>query len=146
MLFSEEIAPQRFTSGGVSYRMIRGKEQPMHEMAIVQSIIEIIEQQAAIHKAKRVIKVSLEFGALNGVMPEAINFGFEVLSKGGIAEGAEIEIRILPIKFYCSECGKEVTVEEYQPFCPVCSSASVTIIQDGMKCELPLWKSKDRSG
>lgn len=118
----------------------------MHEMAIVQSIIEIIEQQAAIHKAKRVLKVSLEFGALTGVMPEAINFGFEVLSKGGIAEGAEIEIRILPIKFYCSECGKEVTVEEYQPFCPVCSSASVTIIQGRDEMRIASLEIEDHSG
>jgi len=101
----------------------------MHEMAIVQSIMEIIEQQAAIHNAKKIVKVSLEFGALTGVMPEAINFGFEVLSKGTITEGAALDIKILPIKFYCFECQKEVTLEQYQPFCPVCSSASVQIIQ-----------------
>ena len=68
----------------------------MHEMAIVQSIIDILEQQAKLHNAKKIVRVSLEFGALTGVMPAAITFGFEVLAKGGIAEGAEIDIN------YCS--------------------------------------------
>lgn len=101
----------------------------MHEMAIVQSIIDIMEQQATLHHAKKIVRVSLEFGALTGVMPAAITFGFEVLAKGGIAEGAEVEITIVPIKVHCVDCGKETVMEVYQPFCPVCSSASLHIIQ-----------------
>ncbi len=101
----------------------------MHEMAIVQNIIDILEQQAKLHNAKRILKINLEFGALTGVMPAAITFGFEVLSKGGIAEGAEVDISIVPIKVYCFECGKEFELEVYQPFCPVCSSASLQILQ-----------------
>lgn len=118
----------------------------MHEMAIVESIMEIIEHQAAMHNAKKIVKVSLEFGALTGVMPEAINFGFEVLSKGGIAEGAVVDINILPIKFYCLECAKEVTVEEYQPYCPVCSSASVKIIQGKDEMRIVSLEIEDHSG
>ncbi|AFM25267.1 hydrogenase maturation nickel metallochaperone HypA [Desulfomonile tiedjei] len=101
----------------------------MHEMAIVQSIMEILEQQATLHNAKKIVRVSLEFGALTGVMPASIEFGFEVLSKGGIAEGAALDIHIIPIKLYCFDCKKEVTLEDYQPMCPVCSSTSVHIIQ-----------------
>lgn len=101
----------------------------MHEMAIVQSIIDIMEEQARLHDAKKIVRVSLEFGALTGVMPTAITFGFEVLSKGGIAEEAEVNITIVPIKVHCFDCGKETVMEVYQPFCPACSSASLHIIQ-----------------
>jgi hydrogenase nickel incorporation protein HypA/HybF len=117
----------------------------MHEMAIVQSIMDIIEQQAATHNAKKVVKVSLEFGALTGVMPASIDFGFEVLSKGGIAEGAALEITILPIKFYCFDCAKEVTLDEYQPYCPVCSSASVKIIQGKDEMRIASLEIEDHS-
>ena len=101
----------------------------MHEMAIVQSIVEILEEQARLNNAKNIVKVSLEFGALTGVMPAAITFGFEVLTKGGIAEGAEVEITIIPMKAYCRECGKETVLQVYQPFCPVCSSPALDIVQ-----------------
>jgi hydrogenase nickel incorporation protein HypA/HybF len=101
----------------------------MHEMAIVQSIIDIVEEQAQIHDAKKVVGIRLEFGALTGVMPSAVTFAFEILSKGKLAEGADLDIRIIPIKVFCLECSKELVLQEYQPFCPVCASPSLQIIE-----------------
>lgn len=101
----------------------------MHEMAIVQNIVEIVEEQARMHDAKKVIGIKLEFGALTGVMPAAVTFAFEILSKGGLTEGAELDIRIIPIKVFCLECSKEMVLEEYEPFCPVCGSPSLQIVE-----------------
>ncbi|HMK36242.1 MAG TPA: hydrogenase maturation nickel metallochaperone HypA [Desulfomonilaceae bacterium] len=98
-------------------------------MAIVQNIMEILEQQCQLHDAKKIVRVNLEFGALTGVMPSAVEFAFEVLSKGTIAEGAELDIRIIPIKIYCFDCAKEIILDTYEPFCPVCGSATVNIIE-----------------
>jgi hydrogenase nickel incorporation protein HypA/HybF len=101
----------------------------MHEMGIVQSMMEILEDQARIHEAKRIVEVKLEFGALTAVLPAALTFAFDVLSQGGIAEGARLRIRIIPIKVFCSQCSKEIVLEEYQPFCPICSSPALQILE-----------------
>ncbi len=101
----------------------------MHEMGIVQSIMEIVEQQAKLHDAKKVVGIKLEFGALTGVMPASIDFAFEVLSKGGVADGAQLNIVIIPIKVFCFDCSKEMVLEQYQPVCPVCDSAALKIIE-----------------
>jgi len=101
----------------------------MHEMGIVQSIMEIVEQQAEMHGAKKVVRISLEFGALTGVLPESIRFAFEVLSRGTVAEKAELDITIIPIKVFCVDCSREYTLNDFQPFCPGCESASVQIVQ-----------------
>ncbi len=101
----------------------------MHEMAIVQSIMEIVEQQAAMYNAKRIVRISLEFGALTAVLPAAVTFAFEILSKEGIAEGAQLDIKIIPVKVLCRECGNEQVMENYEPFCPVCSSPALNIIE-----------------
>ncbi len=101
----------------------------MHEMAIVQSIMDILEQQAAIHHAQRVVRVSLEFGALTAVLPSAIEFAFEILAKDTIAEGAHLDITIVPLKVRCTECGRETILDDYQPFCPVCDSPAVQFLQ-----------------
>lgn len=101
----------------------------MHEMGIVQSIMEIIEEQVRIHGAKKVLAVKLEFGAMTAVLPTAVTFAFEVLSKGGVAEGAQLEISILPIRVFCSECGQESELEQYHPLCPVCSAPVAKILQ-----------------
>jgi hydrogenase nickel incorporation protein HypA/HybF len=73
--------------------------------------------------------VKLEFGAITGVMPEAVRFGFEVLSKNGPAEGAELDIVIIPVKAVCLECSAEVLLERYDPFCPICSSPALKILE-----------------
>lgn len=101
----------------------------MHEMGIVQSIMDIVEQQAKIHAATKVVGIKLEFGALTGVLPASIEFAFEVLSKGGIAEDARLDIKIIPIKVFCFDCAKEMTLQEYQPLCPVCSSGALRIVE-----------------
>jgi hydrogenase nickel incorporation protein HypA/HybF len=101
----------------------------MHEMGIVQSIVDIIEEQARIHRAKRVMKISLEFGALTAVMPAAVQFAFEVLSRETVAEGAELDIRIIPLAVLCTECGKQSVLEMYTPLCPACESPALHIVQ-----------------
>jgi len=101
----------------------------MHEMGIVQSIMEIIEEHARANQANKILSVKLEFGALTAVMPSAVTFAFEVLSQGGMAEGARVDIEIIPVKVFCLECGTESVLEQYQPFCPVCSSPAARIIQ-----------------
>ncbi len=101
----------------------------MHEMGIVQSMMEIVEEQARIHNAKKIVKISLEFGVLTAVLPDAIRFAFDILCKGGVAENAELDIKIIPIKAYCMDCGKMHVMEEYQPFCPSCDSSALQIIE-----------------
>ncbi|MCL5125626.1 MAG: hydrogenase maturation nickel metallochaperone HypA [Deltaproteobacteria bacterium] len=104
-------------------------------MGIVQSILDIIEQQMKIHSAKRLVRVDLEFGAMTAVMPHAIRFAFEVLTKDTPAEGAEIDINIVPIKAVCFDCGQEQVLDTFTPFCPVCSTGTLTITEgkDEMK-------------
>ncbi len=101
----------------------------MHEMGIVQSIMDILEQQAQTHGAKRIVKVSLEFGALTAIMPESIRFAFEVLSRGTVAEGAELHVTMIPILARCYDCGHEQVMDQYQPHCPACESGALQIIQ-----------------
>ena len=53
----------------------------MHELAIVESIMETLKDQLTIHDCSKIISVNLEFGAMTAVMPAAIDFAFEALSK-----------------------------------------------------------------
>ncbi len=100
----------------------------MHEMGIVQSMLDILEQQAQIHKARRIVKVSLEFGALTAVLPDSIRFAFDVLSKGTVAEGAFLDVTIIPISARCIECGREHVMDRYEPLCPACETGALQIV------------------
>jgi len=62
----------------------------MHELALTQEIVAIVCQAAG---EQRVRQVTLEIGQLTCVTPDAIEFCFEVVAKGTLAEGARLNIR-----------------------------------------------------
>ncbi len=62
----------------------------MHELALTHEIVDIVCKAA---NNCRVHKVTLEIGRLSGVMAESIEFCFDVVARGTLAEGARLEIR-----------------------------------------------------
>jgi hydrogenase nickel incorporation protein HypA/HybF len=99
----------------------------MHEMSICESLISIIEQQAIAQSFNKVNRVRLEIGALAGVETEALRFSFDVVTRGGIAENAALEIIELPTSGWCMPWAKDVAVQEGFDACPDCGSYQIQI-------------------
>ncbi len=62
--------------------------EPMHELSIMQSALSLALDQARQAGAARVHTIRLRIGALSGVVPDALEFAFEALTPGTMAEGA----------------------------------------------------------
>jgi len=101
----------------------------MHEMSIVEGLIAIISETAEKHRMTRIEKVNLRIGAMRQVVPDALQFAFEVLGEGTIAEGAKIHITEIPLRARCGSCGDEFTVEQYSFICPACGSSDVAVVE-----------------
>lgn len=99
----------------------------MHEMSICESIVSVIEQQAVAQSFKKVSMVRLEIGPLAGVELEALRFSFDVVTRGGIAENARLEVIELALNSWCMVCAKPVPVKERFDACPECGSYQVQI-------------------
>jgi hydrogenase nickel incorporation protein HypA/HybF len=80
----------------------------MHELALTQSIVEMVAEHARGHRVRR---VALEIGRLTCVLPEALRFCFEVATSGTALEGASLEIIDIEAMARCLACG-EVFVQE----------------------------------
>ena len=92
----------------------------MHEMSLCESILQILEEQARAKDFSSVRKVRLEIGRFSSVEPEALRFGFDVVMKGSVADGAELEIIELPGKAFCLDCVEQVEVMGRLDPCPGC--------------------------
>ena len=82
----------------------------MHEMALCESIRNTLEEQSRLHSFTKVARVCLEVGPLSGVEVDALRFGFDVVMRGSLAEGARLDIieHTVPIKARfdaCAKCG-----------------------------------------
>jgi hydrogenase nickel incorporation protein HypA/HybF len=92
----------------------------MHEMSLAQSIVRLAEEQARGDGFVRVTKVFLTVGALAHVDPRALEFGFEVVARGTVAEGAALVWERRPAKAFCLPCGTMVDVNSRSEPCPRC--------------------------
>ena len=94
----------------------------MHEMALCESLIGVIEDQAGVHDYQKVKTVFLEVGALACVEPEALRFSFDLVTRGTLAEGAALEIIETKPEAWCFTCGHAVPVRQRFDPCPDCGS------------------------
>ena len=95
----------------------------MHEMSLTESVIGIVEEEARRHKIARVRVVVLEIGALACVEPDAMRFCFDVVSRGTPAEGARLDIVLVPGSAWCFDCERPVALTERFCPCPDCGGA-----------------------
>lgn len=99
----------------------------MHEMALSESVLQSIERSAATDGFARVLRVCLEIGALAGVDAEAMRFSFDAVTRGTLAEDAELDISRVPGEAWCMPCGHPVEIENRFDPCPDCGSHQLQV-------------------
>lgn len=99
----------------------------MHELSITQDMINVVVDQAEKSGAKKVRRVRLALGELSSVTEESVNFYFEALSKGTIAEGAELIFRTVPATYRCHQCQEQFSGEEDRLTCPRCGGSQISL-------------------
>lgn len=92
----------------------------MHEMALCESMIEIIEREARAQQFSRVRAVWVEIGTLSHVEPEAMRFCFSAVAQGGIAADARFEIVETAGAAWCLDCAETVPLPRRDAPCPGC--------------------------
>lgn len=99
----------------------------MHELALTEGMVKILEEQAVLSDFRSVKTVWLEIGALSQVDPHAIEFCFAAVTRGTIADGARLEIVRPPGRAWCMVCSETVTVAERFEPCPCCGGHQLQI-------------------
>jgi len=107
----------------------------MHEVSIMEQTIEIALNNAHNQGANKIHQLKMRIGTMSGVVPEALNFAFDVVTEGTIAQGATLEINIVPVVCYCPHCQIEFQPSDLFYECPQCDRLSNQIIA-GREIEL----------
>jgi hydrogenase nickel incorporation protein HypA/HybF len=100
----------------------------MHEMSITQDILRIVTEHAASASAEKVTEIQIVIGELASFIDDSIEFYFDILSPGTVAEGAELQFRRIKTRFRCRQCGHEFTPENRNWICPSCSALGGDVI------------------
>jgi hydrogenase nickel incorporation protein HypA/HybF len=101
----------------------------MHELAIAQSIVQIVETRAAECHATQVKGVRLRIGEAIGVVTDSLTFCFEMLtSLDPTLAGAQLSIDTVPHQAQCHRCAREFPVVNFIAQCPVCKEWSSEVV------------------
>src|ERR1035438_3594626 len=78
----------------------------MHEISLARALIDLVHEQAAAARARRVTRLVLEIGTLSHVDAHALRFAVDAAALGGPAEGATLEIQEpeRPCAALCGRC------------------------------------------
>ena len=100
----------------------------MHELALTEGIIAIVEQEARKNGFERVLEITLKVGEFSGVVPDCLREFFPIASRGTAAEGAALRIEQVPAAFRCEGCGFEGPLPRHTACCPACGGEEIRMI------------------
>ena len=103
----------------------RAEVTKMHEMALAEGVLQVVLEAAQNQKVRR---VRLQVGRLQAVVPESLEFSFQLAASDTPAADAVIELEEIPARLHCRLCGAMSEID-LPPFnCRHCGASDIEII------------------
>jgi hydrogenase nickel incorporation protein HypA/HybF len=96
----------------------------MHELAIAESIIDTVLQHVP---ARQIGVVHVRIGKLTAVVPEALQFCFDLATTGTSLEGCRLHVELADARAHCRSCDADFVLGDLVLLC-ACGSADVDIL------------------
>jgi hydrogenase nickel incorporation protein HypA/HybF len=90
--------------------------------------LEISLRHANKANATQITNLYLVIGQLASIVDDSVQFYWDIISKGTIAEGAVLHFRRLPAILACLECNHQYTPGKDGFSCPNCDSDRVKVL------------------
>jgi hydrogenase nickel incorporation protein HypA/HybF len=100
----------------------------MHELYATQAILEKALEKAASEHAARITNVYVVVGEISTYSDDSVQFYWDEISKGTIAEGAELHFRHVGAELQCMACFTRYRPDATEILCPSCGGTGAKII------------------
>ncbi|HIP87600.1 MAG TPA: hydrogenase maturation nickel metallochaperone HypA [Anaerolineales bacterium] len=100
----------------------------MHELPVTQSLLEIALRHAEAAGAKRIVQLNLVIGQFSSIVDDSVQFYWDIISRGTIAEGARLHFERTPGQIRCTTCGHVFSINGEDYVCPVCGDTQVMVV------------------
>jgi len=100
----------------------------MHELFATQAILKKALQKASDENARRITDLHLVVGELSTYVDDSVQFYWDEISKGTIAEGATLHFRRVSAELQCMACFTRYRPGADEILCPNCGSSGAKIL------------------
>jgi hydrogenase nickel incorporation protein HypA/HybF len=97
----------------------------VHELSVCEAIVDTARQRA---DGRPVKQVTVRIGHLRQVVPDALQFGWELLTDDTDLKGCQLFIEQIPATIACRACQAETTLDLPILMCGACESFDVTLL------------------
>jgi hydrogenase nickel incorporation protein HypA/HybF len=91
----------------------------VHELGLCEGILQAVERRAA---GRRVSRVRIRVGAQHRVVEPALEHAFALVSQGTVADGAAVDLVVVPVRVRCRDCGHAGESTDALAACPTCGA------------------------
>lgn len=102
----------------------------MHEFGLMTQLLQAVEAKSREMGSRPVLAINLLIGDRASIVDDSLLYYFEMLTLGTLVEGAELNVRRVPSRFYCANCDDKYTPTGADFCCPVCEQVG-TITEEG---------------
>ena len=100
----------------------------MHELAVTESLLEIALRHAREADAERITRLNVVIGELSSIVDESVQFYWDIVSEGTLAEGAELHFERVEGALRCLDCGHTFPLRGKDFVCPKCGASRVSAV------------------
>jgi hydrogenase nickel incorporation protein HypA/HybF len=101
----------------------------MHEVHLVQAIVEAVEKQAAAQAARSVTWVKIRFNALTSHSADHVRFSFDIIKQDRpLLKNAELRLNEVEPLLHCQKCQHQFHGHHLPDVCPKCGSIEVLAV------------------
>lgn len=101
----------------------------MHELSIVMSIIETVQEELTKHDAVAVETIELDIGSLSGIELEAFDFAWNCGIEQTILKNTKCVINRINGTGLCKNCNAQFPMQHVYDACPACKSYGAEIVR-----------------
>jgi hydrogenase nickel incorporation protein HypA/HybF len=103
----------------------------MHELQITERILNVVLKHAEGREVRRVVRIHLRIGALSDLEDEWIQHYFDYLSRGTVAENAQLAITRSLLVMSCRSCSCSFEIKRQElgsARCPECGDSDSELV------------------
>ncbi len=98
----------------------------MHELSIASAIVATAARHA---NGCRVTAVRVRVGRMRQVVPDSLQFCFEMVARESVCEGARLDLDVVPAVLRCAGCEHEWEIDSPPFWCPQCTGGEVVAVR-----------------
>ena len=102
----------------------------MHELGLVNYVVEQVSKIAEEQNVKKIHSVTLQFGEVSGIVTSYLHdYWLWYTKKFPMFEGAELKTEEIPAVTWCDDCNITYSTVQYCKTCPHCGSGNTWLLR-----------------